>query len=174
MANYYDSDHDHDHDYDQNYPYDVEYMERTRNYYRAQGYNSDYQWARHEDTPFQPLNRPLSASKVAVITTAMPDTELGRRQRAVYSTPIDPIPESLYTAELSWHHGMTHTDDVGSFLPIAALTKLVDSGAVGSIASRFVSLPTEYSQRNTLQKDGPKILKYCQAEQVDVAILVPL
>ncbi|MFT4888571.1 MAG: hypothetical protein ACJAY7_000378 [Pseudohongiellaceae bacterium] len=168
MANDYDSVHDHEHSYD------VEYMKRTRNYYRAQGYNSDYQWARHEDTPFQPLSRLLSDSKVAVITTAMPDTEFGRRQRAVYSTPINPIPESLYTAELSWHHGVTHTDDVGSFLPIAALEKLVDSGAVGSIASKFVSLPTEYSQRNTLQKDGPEILKYCQAEQVDVAILVPL
>lgn len=154
--------------------YDVQYMERTRNYYRAQGYSSDYKWAHHETTPFQPLKRPLSDSKVGVITTAMPDTELGRSQRAVYSTPVNPIPDSLYTAELSWHHGVTHTDDIASFLPLAALEKLTDSGVIGSIASRFASLPTEYSQRNTLQKDGPEILKYCQNEKVDVAILVPL
>lgn len=172
MASDFDSNHNHDTDPDQKY--DVQYMERTRNFYRAQGYDSDYQWAHHESTPFQPLNRALSDSKVAVITTAMPDTELGRGQRAVYSTPIDPIPSSLYTAELSWHHGMTHTDDVASFLPITALNKLIDSGVIGSIASRFMSLPTEYSQRNTLQKDGPEILEFCQKENVDVAILVPL
>jgi hypothetical protein len=149
-------------------------MERTRNYYRAQGYSADYQWAHHKDTPFQPLNRRLRDSKVAIISTSMPDTKLGREQRAVYSTPIDPIPASAYTAELSWHHDVTHTDDVGSFLPIAALQKLSASGAIGSIAGSFFSLPTEYSQRNTLNKDGPDILKRCQLENVDVAILVPL
>lgn len=157
-----------------NTPYDVPYMERTRDYYRAQGYSSDYQWAHHQKTPFQPLRKPLSESKVAVITTSMPDTDLGRNQRAVYSTPVNPLPESLYTAELSWHHGMTHTDDVASFLPISGLTKLVDSGVIGGIAPEFHSLPTEYSQRNTLEKDGPEILKRCQKQGVDVAILVPL
>jgi D-proline reductase (dithiol) PrdB len=166
MANDYNNAHAHD--------YDVQYMERTRNYYRAQGYSADYQWAHHKDTPFQPLNRRLRDSKVAIISTSMPDTELGREQRAVYSTPIDPIPASAYTAELSWHHSVTHTDDVGSFLPIAALKKLSASGVIGSIASNFFSLPTEYSQRNTLNKDGPDILKRCQSENVDVAILVPL
>lgn len=160
--------------HEQGSEYDVQYMERTRDFYRAQGYSSDYQWANHKDTPFQPLKRPLSDSKIAVVTTAMPDTELGRRQRAVYSTPTDPIPNSLYTDELSWHHGVTHTDDVASFLPITALNKLVSAGIIGSMASNFLSLPTEYSQRNTLQKDGPEILKHCHKENVDVAILVPL
>lgn len=163
-----------DHNDNQDNEYDVQYMERTRDFYRAQGYSSDYKWANHADTPFQPLKRPLGDSKIAVISTAMPDTELGRRQRAVYTTPTDPIPDSLYTAELSWHHGMTHTDDVASFLPIAALNKLINAGILGSMASKFISLPTEYSQRNTLQKDGPEILEYCQKEHVDVAILVPL
>ena len=164
----------HDHDREQDHDLDVQYMERTRNYYRAQGYSAEYEWAHHKDTPFQPLNRRLRDSKVAIITTSMPDTELGRQQRAVYSTPIDPIPTSAYTAELSWHHSVTHTNDVGSFLPIAALKKLCASGVIGSIANSFFSLPTEYSQRNTLNKDGPNILKRCQSENVDVAILVPL
>lgn len=154
--------------------YDVPYMERTRDFYRAQGYESDYQWARHDHTPFQSISKALSESRLALITTSMPDTPDGRSHRAVYSTPVDPIPESLYTAELSWHHGITHTDDVGSFLPINQINKKVAEGKVGNLAPEFYSLPTEYSQRNTLHKDGPGILRKCQDSNVDLAILIPL
>ncbi|MFK7862963.1 MAG: hypothetical protein AB8B95_01935 [Pseudohongiellaceae bacterium] len=154
--------------------YDVPYMERTRDYYRAQGYQSDYQWAQHTEAPFSPLGRPLSSSKIAVITTAMPDSYEGKSRRAVYSTPICPIPAALYTEELSWHHSVTHTNDVPSFLPLEQLQDLVNEGKIGSITEDFHSLPTEYSQRTTIEQDGPEILKRCQEQQADVALLVPL
>lgn len=154
--------------------YDVPYMQRTRDYYRAQGYQSDYQWAKNDTTPFQPFGKPLSASRVALITTAMPDTPNGRQTRAIYSTPIEPLPKSLYTKELSWHHGVTHTDDVASILPIKQLNTYLADGQIGSLAEKFHSLPTEYSQRATKDQDGPEILRRCQEQEADVAILVPL
>lgn len=154
--------------------YDVPYMERTRQYYRAQGYTNDYQWAHFETTPFQPLKKPLANSRIGLITTAMPDTEEGRSSRGVYSTPVQPLPKSLYTAELSWHKELTHTDDVGSFLPIEQLFALQEEGKIGSIAKEFHSAPTDYSQRNTLTKDAPELLRRCQAQQVDAVVLIPL
>jgi hypothetical protein len=154
--------------------YDVPYMQRTREFYRAQGYDKDYRWASNDDAPFTALNKPLGQSRIGVITTSMPDTELGRGKRAVYASPSDPLPTSRYTAELSWHQSMTHTDDVGSFLPLAALEQLQQTAVVGKTASRFYSLPTEYSQRNTLTKDAPAILDLVQQDEVDVVMLVPL
>lgn len=154
--------------------YDVPYMERTRNFYRAQGYNSDYQWAHFDQVPFTPLRKPLEESRVAVITTAMPDTKTGRDQRQVYASKCQPIPPSMYTDELSWHKTMTHTRDVASFLPLQQLEALHADGSIGEIAPSFYSAPTEYSQRNTLEKDAPEILALCQQDEVDVAILVPL
>lgn len=154
--------------------YDVPYMERTRNFYRAQGYSSDYQWAHYDTVPFTALRKPLEKSRVAVITTAMPDTETGRDQRQVYSSKSQPIPQSLYTDELSWHKAMTHTKDVASFLPLQQLEALHADGIIGEVAPNFYSAPTEYSQRNTLEKDAPEILALCQQDEVDVAILVPL
>jgi D-proline reductase (dithiol) PrdB len=154
--------------------YDVPYMERTRQYYRAQGYTSDYQWAHFDDTPFQALTKPLSESRLGLVTTAMPDTEIGRKTRAVYSTAIAPLPESLYTAELSWHHGVTHTNDVASILPIEQLQALKAKGLIADIAREFHSAPTDYSKRNTLEKDAPEILRRCIQQNVDIALLVPL
>ena len=153
---------------------DVPYMERTRNFYRAQGYTSDYQWALYDDVPFTLLQKPLSKCKVAVVTTAMPDSETGRAQRQVHSCASLPNPSSMNTDELSWHKTMTHTNDVASFLPLKQLKRCEDEGLISELGNRFHSIPTEYSQRNTRVNDAPEILARCQHDAVDVAILVPL
>ena len=153
---------------------DVPYMKRTRDFYRAQGYTNDYQWAHYDDAPFSRLQKPLSECKVAVVTTAMPDSKAGRMQRQVHSCASLPAPSSMYTDELSWHKTMTHTNDVASFLPLVPLKRCEDQGLIGELGDRFYCIPTEYSQRNSLENDAPEILARCQQDVVDVAILVPL
>lgn len=153
---------------------DVSYIIRSRDFYRAQGYTTDYLWAHFDHTPFTILKKPLSESRIGVITTSMPDTEIGRAYRRVYSTASHPIPRSMYTEELSWQKSMTHTEDVASFLPLAQLNSLKQEGVIGSVANRFQSVPTEYSQRNTIEQDAPDILENCLQDEIDVAILVPL
>jgi len=37
----------------------VPYMQRTRDWYLALGYDNPYVWAHHDDAPFQLLPRPL-------------------------------------------------------------------------------------------------------------------
>jgi D-proline reductase (dithiol) PrdB len=153
---------------------DVRYMQRTREFYRAQGYSNDYQWAANASRPFTPLTKPLSACRVGVITTAMPDTPEGRTNRGVYALASTPAPRSMHTAELSWDKEATHTEDVDSFLPLAALNEARQRGTVGDLAQRFYTVPTDYSQRNTCEKDAPMLLNLCREDAVDVALLVPL
>ena len=38
----------------------VSYIDKSREYYSAQGYERPYRWARYEDVPFSPLAKPLS------------------------------------------------------------------------------------------------------------------
>ncbi len=154
--------------------YDVPYMRRTRDYYRAQGYKQDYVWAHFSDAPFQALAKSLEKSTLALITTAMPDTGKGRSERKLYSTPVDPLPDSMYTDELSWDKQATHTRDVNSFLPIVPMRALVEEGRLGKLAERFHSVPTEYSQRSTREVQAPEILKRCLEDGADIALLVPL
>jgi hypothetical protein len=44
---------------------------------------------------------------------------------------------------------------------------------VGALSSNFYGLPTNRSQRHTLEVDAPKILEMLKADGVDVAVLIP-
>src|ERR1700740_3802913 len=50
----------------------VPYMQRTRDYYTAIGYTTPYRWAHYVEAPFQKLRKPLSQSRVTIVTTAAP------------------------------------------------------------------------------------------------------
>lgn len=158
----------------------VSYIDRTREYYGAQGYEKPYAWARHTDAPFAPLPKPLAACRVALVTTASPWREAPpvdgvlRGTKQVWSGPTATPPERLFTADLSWDKEATHTDDVESFLPIRRLAELAAAGRIGSVAPRFHGVPTDYSQRRTIEQDAPEILARCREDAVDVALLVPL
>src|SRR5215510_9897825 len=50
----------------------IPYLQRIRDYYQALGYGAPYEWARYADVPYRPLAKPLSKSRVTIITTAAP------------------------------------------------------------------------------------------------------
>jgi hypothetical protein len=158
----------------------VSYIDRTREFYAAQGYEKPYAWARHTGAPFAPLAKPLAHSRVALVTTASPwqDAEpvdgVLRGGKQVWSGPTNAPPERLFTDDLAWDKEATHTRDVESFLPIRRLQELAAQGRIGSVAPRFHGVPTDYSQRRTLEQDAPEILARCREDGVDVALLVPL
>ena len=155
-------------------------MNRTRAYYRALGYDSDYVWAHHETTPFEPLVRPLGESTVAVVTTASLSAPEGwhdgavRQRRPVeWFAPSD-TPPDFFTANLAWDKESTHTRDRASYLPLETLRQAVADGRIAALARRWWSVPTEYSQRLTREVDAPEIVAGCLEDRVDAALLVPL
>ena len=154
------------------------YIDRTRNYYAAQGYEKPYQWARFDEVPFSPLAKPLEESRIAVITTAGPwdqqEKKVLRGQREVWSGSTDDPPKRLFTDHLSWDKENTHTEDVESFLPLERLREAVAQGRLAGLAARFHGVPTDYSQRATIEKDAPQVLERCLEDGVDIALLVPL
>lgn len=151
----------------------VSYIDKSRAYYLTRGYNNPYRWARHEDAPFRPLAKPLSQSRVGLITTAaLPGDP--RSLTEVYAAPTAPPPTALYTEHRSWHKEATHTRDVESFLPIRRLAEFAACGRIGGISPRFYGVPTDYSQRRTIHEYAPAALDLCRTDAVDVALLVPL
>lgn len=152
----------------------VPYIARTHAYYRAQGFEHAYRYAQHDDAPFTPLARPLAACTVGLVTTASVYHREPLEPRKVVSGRVQPPPARLYTDDLSWDKQATHTDDVNSFLPVAPLRTLVEEGVVARLAEHFQCAPTEYSQRTTIEKDAPEILRRLRDDAVDIALLVPL
>lgn len=96
------------------YPAFVGYIDRTREYYEAHGYEKPYRYAFHTDVPFTPLAKPLAQCRLGLVTTAMPlDPGTGDtlRPKRVYAAPVDPPPERVYTDDLTWDREATHMDD---------------------------------------------------------------
>ena len=150
----------------------VSYIDKSREYYRASGYDRPYRWAHYEDVPFSRLSKPLAQSRIGVVTTA--DRARGAAPRA---TKLFAAPNSqggrLFT-EKSWDHEATHTDDPETYLPLARLAEHVEAGHVGSLSPRFYGVPTDYSQRLTLEQDAPQVEAWMREDGVDIALLVPL
>lgn len=155
----------------------VPYMERTRHYYRALGYTNDYVWAHYDDVPFAKLTRPLASMRLGLVTTASPPglpNRDARGVRHVWSGDVDPPPGDLFTDNLAWDKESTHTRDRGSYLPIEAAAELAAEGRFADLARRFHGVPTEYSQRKTLEEDAPEVLARLREDGADGAILCAL
>ncbi len=157
----------------------VSYIDRSREYYAAQGYEAPYEWAAHTDAPFTALAKPLSESKIGLVTTSyfLPE---GFEYRIPSDLPRLPYVEhrsntaQLDNQHLFWAKDETHTHDRETFLPFARLDELVEAGTLGSVSERFYGLPTQYSHRQTQKRDAPRVIEWMKEDEVDVALLVPL
>ena len=154
----------------------VPYMERTRLYYRALGYENDYVWAQAEEVTFTRLDKPLSEATVALLTTAGPpdrSNRNGRGKKEVWSGPVATPPETFDT-DLAWDKESTHTDDRESFLPIDAARRLVAEELFAELAPRFHGVPTDYSHRKTMEHDAPELLRRIREDGADAALITAL
>jgi len=152
----------------------VRYMERSRKYYEAYGYEKPYQWAHFDSVPFSRLTKPLEECTVTIVTTAMPDASFSGNADTLHIGDMNHPPESFYTDERFWDKEATHTNDVSTFFPIGQLSRLMGEGKIGKLSAHYYCVPTEYSQRRTIEHDAPVIQKSCLDDGVDVALLVPL
>jgi hypothetical protein len=134
--------------------------------------------------PFTPLSKPLEEARVALITTAAPyrsergDQGPGAIYNAaakfytVYSIASEPPPD-LRIAHVAYDRAHTRADDLNTWLPLTQLQLAAQAGRIGAVAPRVHGAPTNRSQRVTTQTDAPELLRRCQEDRADVALLVP-
>ena len=156
----------------------VSYIDKSREYYQAQGFEQAYRWAAFDQVPFTRPSKPVSECNVAVVTTSFlhhHDSHFGApaTDKVAYHHPVADVPDRMFTDDLSWDKQATHTDDTESFLPLSSLQALADDGVIGSLNDRFFGVPTEYSQRRT-GLDADQVAEWCEHDGVDIALLVPL
>jgi len=150
----------------------VSYIDKSREYYGASGYERPYRWAHYEDVPFSRLTKPLSQSRIGVVTTADRAPGAAPRAKKLFTAP-NSEGRRLFT-EKSWDREATHTNDPETYLPLARLAEHVEAEHVGSLSPRFYGVPTDYSQRLTLEQDAPQVETWMREDGVDIALLVPL
>ncbi|MDH4276921.1 MAG: hypothetical protein OEZ14_00340 [Acidimicrobiia bacterium] len=153
----------------------LSYIDRSRRYYASKGYEQPYRWVTNDSAPFHKPERAVASSRLAVVTTSFPvECHDGPRPaKSVRAVAADPPPEQMYTDDLFWHKDATTTDDVESFLPLRTLAGFAAEGRLGSLNDRFFCIPTTYSQRST-RADAETIASWCDDDDVDLVLLVPL
>lgn len=162
----------------------IRYIERTRNYYLGLGYDNPYVWAHYIKVPFTRLQKPLSQSVLGLITTAVQfdpskgDQGPGAPYNAAakfyepYKTPINQK-QDLRIAHLGIDRKNANMEESACWFPLAAARRVVEMGRLQMVSPNFYGLPTNRSQRHTLETDALIILKMLRADNVDVAILIP-
>ncbi len=164
----------------------VGYMQRTRDYYLALGYNNPYRWSHFDEVPFTPLKKPLAEARIALITTAAPyQPEAGdqgpnaryngnAKFYRVYSdsTSTEQAPD-VRISHVVYDRDHTSAEDPHTWFPLARLQAAAEAGRIGGLTERFHCAPTNRSQRMTTDTDAPELLKRCQEDGADAVILVP-
>jgi hypothetical protein len=161
----------------------IAYLPRIRAYYEALGFGAPYEWARFDDVPFCALRKPLAQSRVAIVTTAAP-YQPGKGDQGprapynaaakfyrVYADHTSGEPD-LRISHIAIDRAHTTAEDPATYFPLRALKAAVAAGRIGEIAPRFFGLPTNRSQRATIEVDGPDLAAGCAHDAVDAAILV--
>jgi hypothetical protein len=155
----------------------VSYIDASRHYYEAAGYEQPYEWASNDEVPFAVLTKPLERCRVGVVTTSyLPTNEkttFVTRPDEAFAATHDAVVR-LDNQALQWDKDETHTDDPETYLPLARLAEAAEAGRIASVSPRFYGVPTRYSQRVTRSIDAPAIEQAMRNDDVDVALLVPL
>ena len=153
--------------------------------WRSEYTDNPYRWARFDDVPFTRLTKPLAEMKLAIITTAalfQPDIKGDQGPGAaynaaakfyqVYEAPLDPVPD-LRISHIAMI-AITPRQKIWrlTFLLRQSLMLLPGDG-IGALCDVFFGLPTNRSQRTTMDVDCPDLLTRLKAHGVEAAVLVP-
>ncbi len=161
----------------------IPYIQRTRDWYLALGYGNPYRWAHFAEVPFQLLARPLAQSTVVLVTTAAPyQPDKGPQGQGAAMNAAAKF-FKVYSGDTARDHDVRNThvaidfrhttcEDSGTWFPLPAMREAAGRGGF-RLAGRFHGMPTNRSQRHTIEVDCPELLARCRADGADAAILVP-
>jgi len=162
----------------------IPYMKRTRDWYLALGYGNPYRWAHYIDVPFTPLAQPLAKTTVALISTASPYDPTKGEQGVGAPYNAEAKFYKVYSGDSSIDHDVrvshvaidrkhTTMEDSNTWFPLPALRAAVAKGRIGRLATHFFGVPTNRSQRHTVEVDCPEVLRRCREDGVQAVVLVP-
>ena len=137
-----------------------------------------------ESTPWVPLQKDLSVSRLTLVTTA----GLHRRGDKPFVTELDggdhsyrTIPSNTKPSDILQSHvsiGFDHTAiyrDINVAFPIDRMRELADRGVIGSVAENHYSfMGALRDPRRVIQQTGPEVAQRLKDDGVDLVFLVPI
>jgi D-proline reductase (dithiol) PrdB len=161
-------------------PPPVRYIDAITQRYASLGY-APYRWyVADSPPPFAPLNKPLSQSRLGVLTTsgcyvAGQVAFHYKDDASIRRIPVDTPAERLRFAHITENYLVDARRDPECLVPFTALRGLCDEGVIGPLADEAIScMGGVYSQRKVREELIPQIEGVFKQQAVDVALLVPM
>jgi D-proline reductase (dithiol) PrdB len=133
------------------------------------------------DAAFTPLRKPLSESRIALLSTAgvhLDDQEPFHTETVAGDQTIRLIPDDVDLSRLRFSH--THYDtssaerDPNVVFPLDRLHELVAEGRLGSTAPFHVGMMGFNPDPTRVAEDAaPEVVRHFREMEVDVALMVP-
>lgn len=158
----------------------VRYVDRLNARYASQGF-PPYKWTVNDHAPLTPLSKPLSESRVTLLTSGGvsracdaawdPDA---RNDFRLDEVPVDTA-ASAFQVHDSYYDVASARDDVNCVFPLDRLNELAADGIVGDVAPRLWSgfMGRIYKRTELREKVAPAWAEELREDEVDLAILVP-
>jgi D-proline reductase (dithiol) PrdB len=151
---------------------------------RHRAFLKAYRWRRIDPTPWTPLGRPLSRTRLALVSSA--GLTLTGQERFDHAFKGgDPsfreIPGDVDPAALEDHHRSRSFDHEGMrrdpnvAFPVERVRELARDGVIGSVAPRHLSFMGSVTAPGRLIRDAaPRAAELLVSDRVDAALLVPV
>lgn len=137
----------------------------------------------HDDTPWTPMAKPLSESRLALVTTAglhLRDDKPFVSDHKGGDTSFRVIPRDAAAADIVQSHTSLGFDRTGIYrdinvtFPIDRLPELVDQGKIGSLSDNYYSFMGALRDvTGIIEESGPEVAGRLKAEGVEVVLLTP-
>ena len=136
----------------------------------------------NDDTPWTTMGKPLSESKVAMVTTSgihlrkdAPFRSLKGGHTSYRIIPRDSDPADIIQSHTSIGFDRTTSyRDINISFPVDRLEELVQSGYIGELSNNYYSYMGAINDVTGLMEDsGPEVATKLLSEEVDVVLLVP-
>lgn len=158
----------------------VQYMASIKQRYENLGY-TPYRWY-HADSPpaFTPLNKPLSKSRLGLVSTsgayAVGQVAYHYKDDTSIRAIAKETPSNLiHFSHITENYLLNPRKDPNCILPIDALNAAQADGRIGEVAPELFScMGGVYSQRRIKEETIPLLHKEFIRQAVDTVLLVPM
>ena len=138
----------------------------------------------HDDAPWIPMRKPLSESRVALVTSAglhlRGDAPFITDHKGGGDSSYRVLPRSTPASEILQSHvsiGFDHTGiyrDINVTYPMDRLEELREQGVIGSLADNYYSfMGALRNAAGVVEQTGPEVARKLRDDGVDVVLLTP-
>jgi hypothetical protein len=156
------------------------YVALLNELYQSLGF-PPYDWTVHDDAPWTPLAKPLSACRVSMLTTCGASTldrppwdPDARNDFRLDAIPADTPPQQFQVHDHYYDHRAARAD-INCQFPLTRLGELAAVGVIREVAPRLWSgfMGRIYKRREVSEHAAPAFARALAADGVDLLVVIP-